>query len=132
MDLNFTNNACKLAEHLLTFTLSVLVIPLGGIIAAATLVTILISFGPYILIVTILAKLYRPNLISPVVGDSIIFTTELPQNCVGNATHLIPLDGVISTESVCKIFTQRVLEKKTKTGELMFYRYRYTWTRFLG
>ena len=132
MDLNLVNNACKYAEHLLTFTLSVLLILVGGIIAAATLTVILISFGPYILIVTILAKLYRPNLISPVVGDSIIFTTELPQNGVGNVTHLIPLDGTLSTESVCKIFTQRVLQKKTRKGELMFYRYRYTWTRFLG
>ena len=42
---------------LLTFTLSVLFIPIGGIIAAATLAAILISFGPYILIVTVLAKL---------------------------------------------------------------------------
>ena len=113
--------------------LSVLLAPFVAIAIIATFSIVTLIFLPYYLTVAVLAKLFRPDLTAPIFGDPIFLTTELPQNNAASITNLIPLDGIISTEMACKLFIQRVVEKKNEDkNNMLFYRYRHTWTRFLG
>ena len=124
----------KAAKHLLQTVISILITPAIALAIVATVSLILITFLPCYLAVAALAKVIRPELICPVFGDSVMFTTGLPENCKGNLTHLVPLDGNMSTETLCQLFIQRVVNRlgDDQKGNFMFYRYRYTWTHFLG
>ena len=96
------------------------------------LLTATIALIPVWLIVSAVAKISRPDL-GPIISDmSSIFTLKPADECAGSLIHYLILDGTMDKERFRELWKERVMHARRLSGDLMFPRFRDTWTEFLG
>ena len=101
-------------------------------VANVFVVLFVILLVPVWLTVRLMAKVLRPELGQIISDMTTNFTIYSQDNCCASLNHYLILDGTMTAARFRELWHERIMCARRPNGELLFSRFRESWTHFLG